>query len=139
MTKIELETIANDFIQCHLQAFDGDIDELSRVIETSPFAWADDLILSITISEPEKLWDIILAILAKDPPMTVLSVLAAGPLEDYLATNIEAFISKVETQAKKDPKFAFLLGGVWKNAMTDETLARVQKVWSRSGWDGTHE
>ncbi|WP_223669923.1 DUF6869 domain-containing protein [Kangiella shandongensis] len=135
MTKIELETIAHDFIKGNEKPFDEHIDDLSHVIEQSPYAWADDLILSLTIRAPEQLWDIILAILYKDPPMPVLAVLAAGPLEDYLATNNEAFISKVEKQARKDPKFAFLLGGVWQNGMTDETWARVKKVWDCSGWD----
>ena len=135
MTEIELEIIAHDFIKENEQPFDYELDQLPALDE-SPYSWADDLILSLTVHAPDQLWDIILTILHKDPPISVLAVLAAGPLEDYPATNNEGFIVNVENRAKEDPKFASLLAGVWQNRMTDETWARVQKVWDRSGWDG---
>lgn len=135
MTEIELETIAHDFIKENEQPFNYELDQFPLALDESPYSWADDLILSLTARAPDQLWDIILTILDKDPPMSVLAVLAAGPLEDYLATNKEKFIVNVENRAKEDPKFASLLGGVWQNAMTEETWTRVQKVWDRSGWD----
>lgn len=136
MTEIELETIAHDFIKENEPPFEYELDQLPLALDESPYSWADDLILSLTVRAPDQLWDIILTILHKDPPMSVLAVLAAGPLEDYLATNNEEFIVNVENRAKEDPKFASLLGGVWQNGMTDETWERVQKVWDRSDWDG---
>jgi hypothetical protein len=56
------------------------------------------------------------------------SVLAAGPLEDALAEHGPAIIEEVESRAARDPKFRHLLGGVWKNAMTDEVWDRVCKA-----------
>jgi hypothetical protein len=85
---------------------------------------------------PEQAWLAILAAL-DDPRMeTSLGVLAAGPLEDLLSLHGEAFISRVEDTARSNPKFAWLLGGVWKSQMTENIYTRVQAVWDRRGWDG---
>ena len=34
----------------------------------------------------------------------------------------------IEELARKDPKFNYLLGGVWRNAMTDEVWQRLQAI-----------
>ena len=56
-----------------------------------------------------------------------------------MAKNGERFINRVEAEARKNPMFAKLLGGVWKNRMTDDIWLRVQAVWDRRGWDGIPE
>jgi hypothetical protein len=38
-------------------------------------------------------------------------------------------IPLVETEARSDPRFAKLPGGVWKNRMADEVWSRLQAVW----------
>jgi hypothetical protein len=53
-----------------------------------------------------------------------------------LAKHGDSFIDRIETQARFDSKFAKLLGGVWKNRMSDANWNRLQAVWDRSGWDG---
>jgi hypothetical protein len=136
MTETELDNISNDFIKYFENPYQADSQGVIQKKDKAPYVWATDRIHDFTIKSPEKLFPIILAILEKDPSNEVLEVLAAGPLEDYLATNNEEFIVNVENRAKEDPKFASLLGGVWQNGMTEETWARVQKVWDRSGWDG---
>ncbi len=85
---------------------------------------------------PEQAWSAILAAL-EDPRLEdSLGVLAAGPLEDLLSNHGEAFIRRVEETAQSNPKFAWLLGGVWQFQMTDDVWRRVQAVWDRRGWDG---
>ncbi len=85
---------------------------------------------------PERAWDTILSILANPRAEPILGVLAAGPLEDLLSHHGEAFIERVEACASSDPKFAWLLGGVWQFLMSDDIWRRVQAVWNRKGWDG---
>ena len=87
--------------------------------------WALDRILDITYSRPAELWEVILEILRRTEDMDVLCILAAGPLEDYLGKCGEDAIERVETQAAADPRFKHLLGGVWKNAMSDEVWKRI--------------
>jgi len=83
--------------------------------------------------QPELLWAMILAIHSRDQSIRTQQVLSAGPLENLLALHGEGFISRVESEAQRDPSFAKLLGGVWKNRMSDEVWQRVQAVYDRSG------
>ena len=70
--------------------------------------------------EGELLWEFILEVYKRDPPDKAIGSLAAGPLEDLLAKRGPDFIDRVEDRARKDPKFNYVLGGVWRNSMTDE-------------------
>lgn len=103
--------------------------------DNSDTEWAVDEILDMTLNAPQSLWEIVLEILGKNPPNEVLEVLAAGPLEDYLSQLGDSVIEQVEAEAARDRRFKSLLGGVWKNAMSDQVWARVQACWDRSEWD----
>jgi hypothetical protein len=69
--------------------------------------------------------DFVLAVLSKKPENYVIEILAAGPLEDILATHGQAIISRVEDEARCSPEFRNLLGGVWQNRMSDDIWKRV--------------
>ena len=99
-------------------------------------AYACDCEYDLVREEPEAAWQFILAVLRTDSSSEIQEVLSAGPLEDLLAKHGDAFISRVESQAGKDPAFAQLLGGVWQNAMSAGVWSRVQRVRDRRGWDG---
>jgi hypothetical protein len=93
----------------------------------SEFSW-------IVENEPEKGWLAILSAL-QDPRQELgLGNLAAGPLEDLLSFHGNDFIERVETEAKTNPKFAWLLGGVWQHAIDDEIWARIQSVGDFDSW-----
>ena len=83
--------------------------------------------------EGENLWQFITTAYKRDLSDKVVSSLAAGPLEDLLAKQGPEFIERVEELARKDPRFNNLLGGVWRNTMSDEIWQRVQaarhQVW----------
>jgi hypothetical protein len=85
---------------------------------------------------PELAWQAILEALNQPRMEPYLGTLAAGPLEDLLSTHGANFIERVESEARANPRFAWLLGGVWQHKMSEELWGRVQSVWSRSGWDG---
>jgi hypothetical protein len=76
----------------------------------------------------DRLWQFILEIYKRDLSDNIIAVLAAGPLEDLLAKRGVDFIDRIEELARKDPKFNYLLGGVWRNTMTDEVWQRVQAI-----------
>jgi hypothetical protein len=104
--------------------------------EREQLNWATAREWDLVRHAPEDAWQLILAILACDNAPEIQEVLSAGPLEDLLAYHGPTFIERVERQARTDPEFAALLGGVWQNAMSEEVWARVQAVWDRRGWDG---
>lgn len=130
MTQEELDNLADNWIRYWYAPKDS--------AEAEATAWATDL-YDLEYDDPETLWLLILNIHRKDQSARVQEVLSAGPVEDLLAKHGERFIDRVEAEAMKDPKFAHLLGGVWKSGMTNEIWNRLQAVWDRRGWDGIPE
>lgn len=128
MTDTELQALAADWVLYWKSPEDSVARESLRS--------AADQEYRLVREEPETAWRLILAIHRQDKSSAIQEVLSAGPLEDLLAKHGEAFIEEVEREAKADPTFARLLGGVWRNAMSASVWSRVQAVWNRSGWDG---
>jgi hypothetical protein len=104
--------------------------------ERKDLSWVFDREYELIHGEPEQLWRFIKKVLSVDSSNRIQEVLSAGPLEDLLAMHGDTVIEWVESEAKSNPLFARLLGGVWKSSMTNEVWSRVQAVWNRKGWDG---
>jgi len=98
--------------------------------------WAAEKLWGLNEDDPETAWIVINKILSLDDSNTVLECLSAGPLEELLSNHGPDFIDRIEMEAKKNNKFAFLLGGVWKSSINDDIYKRVQAAWDRKGWDG---
>jgi len=96
--------------------------------------WAFDRVWDMCRNDPDAAWRVILAVLEADQSNAVIERLSAGPLEDLLAKHPYDVIERVESEARRNPRFADLLGGVWQNAMPDDVWERVQAVWDRSTW-----
>lgn len=122
----EIDQLATAYIQHYSNPIIWDTENVATVRDNEDTFWAVERILDITHKNPEDLWEIILEILRRDPPSDVIQVLAAGPMEEYLARCGDSVICRVESRAATDPKFRDLLGGVWKNKMSAEMWARVQ-------------
>lgn len=75
-------------------------------------AWASDELDEMVLHQPDRVWRIILHILARDPPREVRAILAAGPLESLLRAHAIDFIDRVEEQAAKSQPFRAILSGV---------------------------
>lgn len=110
---IPLEEQSRDFRKKYAQSeLFGSVEKLNEVCRTNP----------------ELAWEMILRIHRAEHNEYVTANLAAGLLEDLLADYGEQFIERVEIEARRDPKFNFLLGGVWQNSMTEDIWRRVQKA-----------
>jgi len=91
--------------------------------------WAVEQVIDWSLERKgEHLWRFITAAYKRDLSDRVVSTLAAGPLEDLLAKQGPEFIERVEDLARREPRFNYLLGGVWRNTMTDEIWQRVQNA-----------
>jgi len=89
--------------------------------------WTDDHLINLMLSgQIEELWGFVLRTYRKELSQEVIGILSAGALEDVLASKGEEYIGRVELLAANDPKFRYLLGGVWQNAMSDEVWKRIQ-------------
>jgi hypothetical protein len=104
--------------------------------ENDNLFWSFEEMLEIVGQEPDRALRIILAILAKDDNAKVVQNLAAGPLEDLLSGYGEEMIGKIENEARENPKFAHLLGGVWRNSIGENIWRKVELLRDRRGWDG---
>ena len=88
--------------------------------------WACEAFDEISRTNPELCWELIVQTLHTPHVESVEGVLAAGPLEELLARFGPEFIDRVENKAAEDAEFKLLLGGVWRNSMTEDVWARVQ-------------
>lgn len=130
MTPIELDAQADAWVTHRLA--------LAGSPESNASAWAIDT-YDLLYEDPETLWLFILAVHRKDQSIRVQELLSAGEVEDLLGMYGDQFIGRIEAEARADPTFAKLLGGVWQGRMSDELWARLQSVWDRRGWDGIPE
>ena len=95
--------------------------------------WAFETLDDMVRHEPGKAWPIILAIRSATDDDRILANLAAGPLEDILARHGEKFIDRVETLARQDEKFLYILTGVWsRSSMSKELWTRISTVTEKS-------
>ncbi|WP_298240106.1 DUF6869 domain-containing protein [uncultured Bradyrhizobium sp.] len=81
--------------------------------------------------DPDKLIDLVLEILKIEANPVLLSLLAAGPLEDVIST---ATIDRIEREARSNERFRDLLGGVWYYRASDELKARLDALVGESRW-----
>lgn len=94
-----------------------------------PRWWAVETIINLNIDKDhQSLWEFITRTFEREMSDKAFAMLAAGPLEDLLAYFGELYIDRVEELARKNPRFNYLLGGVWKNSATDDIWSRVEKV-----------
>lgn len=120
MDKTDIEAIANAWVALHL-ALEG-TDAYRRNF------WAYERMSNLCTETPETCWQLIHAIREIDDSDTILSNLAAGPLEELLVAHGEYFIERIEHLANKDEKFRKLLGVVWRNEIKDSVWERVRAV-----------
>ncbi len=120
MNKEEYQDLIDTWIAHHKEG------DPNKVNESTFWAWEE--LDDISRHDPDLCWELILEILRTDQSDRVVGNLAAGPLEDLLVRHGPKMIDRVESQARKDLQFRNLLGGVWKNAISDEVWNRVQAV-----------
>ena len=91
--------------------------------------WAFSQVMDWVLKgEADLLWQFILTTYKRDVSDRVIAALAAGPLEDLLAKHGQNYIDQVEQLAGRDERFNRLLGGVWRNSMTDASWDLVQSA-----------
>ena len=99
------------------------------VSDDDPAWWAVDAVIMWNINEkPEALWEFIIRTFEKEMSDKTFAMIAAGPLEDLLAYFGEQYIDSIEELARKNPRFNYLLGGVWKNSSTNDVWLRLEKA-----------
>ncbi|MGC3989901.1 MAG: hypothetical protein QM796_09535 [Chthoniobacteraceae bacterium] len=128
MESIELNKLVDGWIALQKTRFESG--------QYEALFWAYEAVWNLVAAKPPEALEFILAVLKCDSSSTIMENLSAGPLEDLLVGHGSLLIEKIEEEAKMNPVFASLLGGVWKNRMDDSVWKRVVAIRNRSGWDG---
>jgi hypothetical protein len=81
--------------------------------------------------DPDRAIDLIVKILEIETNPALLSLLAAGPLEDVISMET---IDRIEREAQANERFRDLLGGVWYYRASDELKARLDALVGENRW-----
>ena len=126
MTQEEIERWATAYIEA---------SQIQKIGTDHPLWWAIEQFMGVGDYQPtaDERWKTIIEILRRDPPRSMIGNLAAGPLEDLIHGHGPEVIERIEIEARRDPAFRYLLGGVWESS-TPEIWDRVRKARGKS-WD----
>jgi hypothetical protein len=79
--------------------------------------------------DPDAAIDLIVAVLKIETDPALLSLLAAGPLEDVISMQV---IDRIAREAAADPRFLSLLQGVWYSSKPDDVKACLDSILGRT-------
>jgi hypothetical protein len=97
--------------------------------EYNALFWSFERTYDLVRENPAEAWKLILTIWSRDQSLPTRQGLCAGPIGELLCYHGEYIIPHIERQAKADPSFARLLGGLWQNTMSDAIWNRLHDVW----------
>ena len=99
--------------------------------EREDLAWVVEKVWDLCDDAPNDAFEFIVGVLHRDVSGRTLAILCAGPLEALLRRHEPRIITRVERRARRDAKFAELLGHVWKDSLSSKIWQRVQHVRER--------
>ena len=109
-------------------------DSTTSASEKELNSWVDDALYSAMQNDADYALKIVEAIHEQDSTQSQIEVFAAGPVEDLLVYHGEEVIQRIVALASRDPKFARVLGGVWKRDMGASVWELVLKYRSTETW-----
>lgn len=87
----------------------------------------------IARENPNRALDMVLAVLEDETDPRLLSLLAAGPLEDAIPRGI---IDRVEEEAARNRRFHELVGSVWFTSYPEDLIPRMERLVATIPVDG---
>jgi hypothetical protein len=126
MGNIDIESLADAYIDQYVDPIYRSHDNvfLERTVD-----WpAAQAVIDLTLrGDPELVWQFVLSVIDKTDNKQLLSLVAAGPLEDLIDEHGPRFIERVEVLARSNTRFREMLHGVWRSS-TPEIWARVESA-----------
>ena len=96
-----------------------------------PSTYMDDLDEAVH-ENPDLAWEAIKIVVgqvkSRSHENELIEVLAAGPVENLLRLHGPAVIDRVETEARRNPAFNNVLGGVWSSNIDPDVWERVEEI-----------
>jgi hypothetical protein len=91
-------------------------------------SWTASALRDLVSEHPDTAWTVIQILVERAESDERIESIAAGPLEDLVRQHAEAFVSRVEDRAMRDPRFKICLGGVWLDPrdVSEDVARRLQ-------------
>jgi hypothetical protein len=100
-----------------------------RTSDQDPKWWAvDEVILWHILGNHKALWDFVVRVFERPMSDRAFGMIAAGPLEDLLGDYGELYIDRIEEMARKNPRFNYLLGGLWRSSSKPDIWSRIEQI-----------
>ena len=92
--------------------------------------WTDDAesLYALFQSNPDRALAVIFAIMQMTDDKKLLGSLAAGPLEDFLGAQGEAYIQAIHTLALQHRRLREVLDGVWQGSIAKAVWRRIETL-----------
>ena len=94
--------------------------------ESTFWAWKE--LSRLVRNDPNCALDIVIEIEERTDDMSVLSNLAAGPLEELLVQHGSLLLNRIEEEIRNRASFKELFGGVWANGIDRDVSDRLKKI-----------
>lgn len=91
-------------------------------------SWAIDELINSAISDPERVYAIVLRILEIDATDEIIQALGAGALEDLMVLHGLQFIDRLEAQANLSKSFRKTMQNVWLDVNDGEFRQRFYEI-----------
>jgi len=88
-------------------------------------AWSDLCVFELD-AHPEELFAFCLRAIRKAENPWQVGLVAAGPLEELIATQGAAIIDRLEEAARRSARIRFALTGIWQGETAPEVWARIE-------------
>jgi hypothetical protein len=123
-------TAAEDWRQIDRKRSEAELAVLAASwLEREEIQWAfDDVDELVQSNRVVAAWNLVLELVQRASTDSHLWSIGAGPIEDFLGVNGEAWIDRVERQAAADPKFCYALARSWRARMSESVWERVQRA-----------
>lgn len=91
--------------------------------------WAQEYFTELVRSDAERAWAAVSLMVEKSPDAHALSLIATGPLEQFVLAHGEHFLEAITAESRRSPKMQKALGGVWgEQYMPKKVWNQIRKI-----------
>ena len=81
-----------------------------------PDGWAADGWPVVLMHDAERAWRVLLLLVERAPDDVPLSLVGAGPMEDFINEHAPELVGRIEERSRRDPRFREAMSGAWLSA-----------------------
>ena len=103
-------------------------DDDPRFIDENRYGSVISQIFKLAYDEPEECWSFIKIVCAMPLSEGDIGLLGAGTFEDLMDYHGDAFIERVEAEAKTSDQFRKVVRAAWTESMNEDVARRIEAL-----------